>query len=67
MTWQEAKDKAENQGNIPSNIKEWEKADYIRYQTEVFFNEFHKINDSYCEWCRNAKHMIIANCLYRTN
>ena len=66
MTWNGAKQKAENIGNYPDNIKQWEKDAYIKYKTEVFFNEYHKINESYCEWCRNEAFTIIANCMYRS-
>jgi hypothetical protein len=66
MEWNEAKELAEKTSNWPTNITEWEKSEYIRLQTEVYFNENNHINSSYCEWAKDAKFAIIAECMYRS-
>lgn len=67
MEWHEAQELAAKTSNWPSNIKEWEKEEYIRLQTEVYFNESNHINSGYTEWAKNAKFQIITNCMYRLN
>jgi len=67
MIWNEAINKAEETDNWPVNITEAEKKEYIRFQAEVYFNESNNINGGYVKFCRNAKHMIIADCLSRAN
>ena len=66
MTWHEAGILAGFAcDNMPENITPSELRHYLALEQRVVFESYHGINSDACEQDKNAKHRIIADCLYR--
>ncbi len=59
MTWNEAIESANLINNFSPLMPKWARDQYRAWQAEVWFNDFHHINEDHTENLRNAKHRLV--------